>query len=141
MASKKAISLDEMASRLVTGDRRMAARLITMAENRSEKIGALMKLINPHIGGAKIIGLTGSGGSGKSTLIDRLIGAFRGLDMTVGVVANLILNKEATDMTGGRTYWYWFYGALATYAIGAIWAIVTLFNHWRATVSTLSDNE
>jgi hypothetical protein len=61
--------------------------------------------------------------------------------MTVGVVANLILNKEATDMSGGRTYWYWFYGALATYAIGAVWAIATLFSHWRATVSTMADTE
>ena len=87
MAAKKKISLEEMADRLVAGDRRMAARLITMAENRSEKIGPLMKLIYPRLGKAKIIGLTGSGGSGKSTMIDRLIGEFRGRDMTVGVVA------------------------------------------------------
>ncbi|MBU2549044.1 MAG: methylmalonyl Co-A mutase-associated GTPase MeaB [Proteobacteria bacterium] len=76
-----------MAERLVSGDRRMAARVITMAENRSEKIGDLMKLIYPHTGKAMVIGLTGAGGSGKSTLIDRLIGRFRQRDMTVGVIA------------------------------------------------------
>jgi hypothetical protein len=56
--------------------------------------------------------------------------------MTVGVVINLILNKEAKDMSGGATYWYWFFAALVTYLIGAIWAIVTLLHHWRATIST-----
>jgi len=87
MAAKKKISLEEMADRLIAGDRRMAARLITMAENRSDKVGPLMKLIYPRIGGAVVIGLTGSGGSGKSTLIDRLIEAFRGRALKVGVVA------------------------------------------------------
>jgi hypothetical protein len=57
--------------------------------------------------------------------------------MTVGLVINLILNKEAKDMTGAQTYWYWFYGALVTYAVGAIWAIATLVTHWRSTVSTV----
>lgn len=87
MAARKMISLEEMVDRLVAGDRRMAARLITMAENRSDKIGPLMKQIYPHVGNARIIGLTGAGGSGKSTLIDRLIEAFRSRDMKVGVVA------------------------------------------------------
>ncbi|MCB9849991.1 MAG: hypothetical protein H6817_04730 [Phycisphaerales bacterium] len=56
--------------------------------------------------------------------------------LMVGIVIKLILDKERTDMTGGPTYWYWFYSALVTYAIGAIWAIATLFNHWKTTVST-----
>ncbi|MCP4593894.1 MAG: hypothetical protein GY842_24430 [bacterium] len=60
--------------------------------------------------------------------------------MTVGVAINLILRKEATDMSGSSTYWYWFYGALVTYAIGAIWALATLVTHWRATVSTASNS-
>lgn len=87
MADKQKLSLEEMADRLIAGDRRMAARLITMAENRSEKISELMKLIYPHTGKAMVIGLTGAGGSGKSTLIDRLIGEFRNRDMKVGVIA------------------------------------------------------
>lgn len=61
--------------------------------------------------------------------------------MTVGIVINMILKKEATDMTGGETYWYWFYGALVTYAIGAIWAIATLLSHWKSTVSTSPNAE
>ena len=87
MASRKTFSPEEMVEQLVRGNRRVAARLITMAENRSGKINELMKLIYPHTGKALVIGLTGAGGSGKSTLIDRLIGEFRNRDMTVGVVA------------------------------------------------------
>ncbi len=56
--------------------------------------------------------------------------------MTIGVAIRIILAKEATDMTGGNFYWYWFYGAIAAYAIGAIWAVFTLAHHWKATVST-----
>jgi hypothetical protein len=57
--------------------------------------------------------------------------------LTVGLVINRILNLEAKDMSGSQTYWYWFYAALITYAVGAIWAIATLISHWRATISTL----
>lgn len=57
--------------------------------------------------------------------------------MTVGLVIKMILDKERTDMSGSQLYWYWFYGALFTYAVGAIWAIATLLTHWRATVSTV----
>jgi len=87
MAHRKALTPEEMVERLIRGDRRQAARLITMAENRSEQISELMKLIYPHTGKAMVIGLTGAGGSGKSTLIDRLIGAFRNRDLKVGVIA------------------------------------------------------
>lgn len=87
MAARKTLSLEEMGERLVSGDRRIAAKLITMAENRSDMIGPLMKLIYPHTGRAMVVGLTGAGGSGKSTLIDRLIVEFRGRGMTVGVAA------------------------------------------------------
>lgn len=87
MAVNKTLSPEEMAERLVQGDRPMASRLITMAENRSEKIGELMKRIYPHTGKAMVIGLTGAGGSGKSTLIDRLIGEFLKRGMRVGVIA------------------------------------------------------
>ena len=41
----------------------------------------------PHTGRATVIGLTGAPGAGKSSICDRLIGRYRGLGKTVGVVA------------------------------------------------------
>jgi hypothetical protein len=61
--------------------------------------------------------------------------------MTVAVVSNLILDKDEGDMTGRRIYLYWFGAALVTYLIGAMWAIVTLLQHWRSTVSTAPKGE
>ncbi len=87
MTERKTPGPKEMVEGLRKGDRRVAARLITMAENRSPKLGELMKLIYPHTGKAMVIGLTGAGGSGKSTLIHRLIGQFRKRNMRVGVIA------------------------------------------------------
>jgi len=46
-----------------------------------------LKILYPHTGRSYIIGVTGSPGSGKSTLVDVLVDAFRGRDKTVGVVA------------------------------------------------------
>lgn len=56
--------------------------------------------------------------------------------MTVAVVGDLILDKDAKDMSGRQTYLYWFGAALVTYFVGACWALVTLVQHWRSTVST-----
>jgi len=97
VAVQKKLSPEDMAARLLAGDLRMAARLITMAENRSEKIGEIMKLIYPYTGKSMIIGLTGAGGSGKSTLINWLIDEFRSREKTVGVLAV----DPSSPFTGG----------------------------------------
>lgn len=80
-------SPDELVQRLLSGDRRAVARVITMVEDQSEHAADIMKMIFPHTGRSMIIGLTGAGGSGKSTLIDHLITRFRAMGRTVGVVA------------------------------------------------------
>ena len=61
--------------------------------------------------------------------------------MTIGVALRIILTKESADMTGRGLYWYWLYGAIAAYAIGAVWALYTLAHHWRSTVSTTSNSK
>ena len=80
MHGKNMQSPEEMVQRLLTGDRRTAARLITRVENGSEDHNDLMKRIYPHTGKSSILGITGSGGSGKSSLIDHLINRFRQQD-------------------------------------------------------------
>ena len=83
---KRKFKLDEMVQRLLAGDRRTAARLITWVEDEMEENHEVMRRIYPHSGQATILGITGSGGAGKSTLTDHLIRTFRGQGKKVGVV-------------------------------------------------------
>ena len=83
---KKKENIDEMVQKLLAGDRRAAARLITWVEDEVEEKHEVMRQIYPHSGQAMILGVTGSGGAGKSTLADHLIRTFREQGKTVGVV-------------------------------------------------------
>jgi len=83
---KKKLSTGEMVSRLLAGDRRAAARLITLVENEMDDHHEVMSLVYPYTGKAMILGITGAGGAGKSTLTDHLIGKFREQGKKVGVV-------------------------------------------------------
>ncbi len=68
------------------GDRRSLGRLVSRVEDDTEEGRAALAAVYPSGGRARIVGITGAPGSGKSTLVDRLIGraAERG---TVAVVA------------------------------------------------------
>jgi LAO/AO transport system kinase len=77
---------DALVQRLFAGDRRAAARLITWVENGMEETHEVMRQIYPRTGKAVIIGVTGAGGAGKSTLTDHLIRRFRGQGNKVGAV-------------------------------------------------------
>ena len=69
------------------GHRRAVARAITAVENGLEGADRLVDTLYPHTGRAWRIGVTGPPGAGKSTLVDRLVGAFRARGQTVAVVA------------------------------------------------------
>ena len=73
--------------RLLDGDHRALARTITAIENRSPGYRDLVSRLYEHTGQASIVGVTGSPGSGKSTLVDKLALAYREQGDTVGVIA------------------------------------------------------
>ncbi|MFW9830794.1 MAG: methylmalonyl Co-A mutase-associated GTPase MeaB [Candidatus Thorarchaeota archaeon] len=88
---------NELVKELLKGNRRAAARLMTLAETMSPEAHAAIKQLYPHTGNAHIIGVTGPPGSGKSTLVDKLIEEYRGQDKRIGIVAV----DPSSPFTGG----------------------------------------
>ena len=74
-------------SALRAGDSRALARAISTVENRYAGWSDLLKDLFPHTGRARVVGLTGSPGAGKSTLVDQLAKIDRRQNRTVGVIA------------------------------------------------------
>jgi len=72
---------------ILRGDHRSIARAISAVENETEAGRAIMQGIHPHLGRAHVLGVTGSPGAGKSTLVSELIGEFTRRGKSVGVVA------------------------------------------------------
>jgi LAO/AO transport system kinase len=72
---------------LRAGDPRTLARVISMVENRSPGSAELLKALFPQTGHARILGLTGAPGAGKSTLVDQLAKHYRKENRTVGIIA------------------------------------------------------
>jgi LAO/AO transport system kinase len=72
---------------LRSGDVRTLARAITTVENRAPGWSELLKNLFPHSGKARVLGLTGPPGAGKSTLVDQLARFYRKEKHTVGIIA------------------------------------------------------
>ena len=73
--------------RILKGDVRAVARLMSLIENRDHKAKVVLRALYPHTGRAHVIGVTGAPGTGKSTLIDRMTVEFRRRKKTVGILA------------------------------------------------------
>jgi LAO/AO transport system kinase len=78
--------MTQLVTQLLKGESTALARLITLVENNSPQIHEVMKTIHGHTGTAHIIGVTGTMGTGKSTLIGAVTRAYRKQDKTVGIV-------------------------------------------------------
>src|SRR3954453_19468999 len=76
----------EFLDRLLSGDPRSIARAITRIENGGEGSAALMKAVYQKTGGAQVIGITGSPGAGKSSLVDKLALVYKNNGDRVGIV-------------------------------------------------------
>lgn len=82
---------------MLKGDKRALARLMTFVDNRHEDLMSIMAAVYEHSGKARRIGITGPPGSGKSTLVDKMITYFRRQGKKVGVVAI----DPSSPFTGG----------------------------------------
>jgi LAO/AO transport system kinase len=76
-----------LVDRLRSGDAGALARAISTVENRAPGWSDLLKALFPHTGKARVVGLTGAPGSGKSTLVDQLAKHYRKKQQTVGIIA------------------------------------------------------
>ncbi len=80
-------SLQPLVDQVRAGDPRALARAISTVENRAPGWSELLKALFPHSGQARILGLTGPPGAGKSTLVDQLARHYRKENKTVGIIA------------------------------------------------------
>lgn len=78
---------EELAARLLSGDRRALARAATLVENRPEQAAGLLSAVFQASARARVLGITGAPGAGKSTLTAALIRKLRERGARVGVVA------------------------------------------------------
>jgi LAO/AO transport system kinase len=76
-----------LVEQLRSGDVRALARAISAVENRAAGWSDLLKALFPYTGKARVIGLTGAPGAGKSTLVDQLAKHYRKENRTIGIIA------------------------------------------------------
>ena len=88
---------DTLVDELLNGKHRALARVITKIENRSPGYRELVSQLHDHTGNAEVIGITGSPGAGKSTLVDKMAATYRDRGETVGVIAI----DPSSPFTGG----------------------------------------
>jgi LAO/AO transport system kinase len=77
----------DLVKKVLAGDRRAIARAISAVEDRDPAAIPLLKEVFSRAGRAQVVGITGSPGAGKSTLVEKLAREYRGKGARVGVVA------------------------------------------------------
>ena len=77
----------ELVEKMLTGDQRALARLVSAVEGESTDVPEIMQRITPTLGRAYCVGITGPPGAGKSTITDRLTAHARQQGKTVGIIA------------------------------------------------------
>ena len=72
---------------ILNGERRMAARAISLIENEDPSKHKILSELYPHTGKAFVVGITGAPGAGKSSLVDRLLTTLRKQGLSIAVIA------------------------------------------------------
>ena len=89
--------MSDLIDGILASKHRALARAITKIENRSPGYRDLVSDLHDHTGDATVVGITGSPGAGKSTLVDKLAKRYRDEGLTVGVIAI----DPSSPFTGG----------------------------------------
>jgi LAO/AO transport system kinase len=89
--------MEDLVGEMLAGSVRALSRVITLVENEDQRAYEIMGSLFPHTGKAYVIGITGSPGTGKSTLTDRIALALRQRNLTVGIIAV----DPSSPFTGG----------------------------------------
>lgn len=76
----------ELLEKMLAGEPRFVARAITLVENGGSGAAELMKSVFPKTGNATVVGITGSPGAGKSSLVDKLALYYKDQGNKVGIV-------------------------------------------------------
>jgi len=87
----------ELVEKMLDGDIRSLARLITFVERGDSETTSIMKLVYPHLGTTYCVGITGPPGAGKSTTVDRLTAVIRQKGLSVGIICA----DPSSPFTGG----------------------------------------
>jgi LAO/AO transport system kinase len=85
--SRRTADVPALVAQAGNGEARAVGRLISLVEDASPALREVMALLAPQAGHARVIGLTGSPGVGKSTSTSALVAAYRRRGMRVGVLA------------------------------------------------------
>ncbi|RCV53262.1 methylmalonyl Co-A mutase-associated GTPase MeaB [Marinitenerispora sediminis] len=91
------MDVSDLVARVVRGEPRAVARAISLVEDAAPQLRAVMAALAPHTGRARVVGLTGAPGVGKSTCTDALVAALRERDARVAVLAV----DPSSPFTGG----------------------------------------
>jgi LAO/AO transport system kinase len=78
---------EDIIKRILSGDFRTVARLLTMVEDNSPEAIPYLRALFPHTGRSFTVGITGAPGAGKSTLVDKLAESYRLEEKKVGIIA------------------------------------------------------
>lgn len=87
----------DLAASARAGDRRSLARLISLVEDEDPRVADAVRALGAFAPRAKVLGITGAPGAGKSTLVSRVVGALRAREETVSVLAV----DPSSPFTGG----------------------------------------
>ena len=96
-SARSNVDSDRLLDGVLDGQHRALARTISVIENRQPGYRELVSSLYAHAGHADVIGITGSPGAGKSTLVDKLAERYRERGETVGIVAI----DPSSPFTGG----------------------------------------